>query len=622
MSQHLYKSLSRHAQCEYQKIAPVLLEAARGQIPCDLVIRNCQVVNVLSNELLPGDIWIKSGYIVHVDYGKAAYEIVPLPALTASAEYDAGNRIVAPGYADSHVHIESTMLTPAGLGDLLVAKGTTAIFADPHEIVNVAGKEAFRYMIENSADSPMHQYFLVPSSVPAAPGLENAGADWDAAAIAEMLDLSEDRDNRVAGLAEAMSFLDIMLGEPRQAAILAAARQRLAFIQGHVMGAFGRDLSIYQLAGATTNHECLAYDDIAHMIRSGIRVDIRLISSLMSEDSVAAMVQAVLDCDPDGSMTQTCTDDVHVTDILATGHINRTIAKLVQHGDKPITAIKRASLGVYHAYDIPNAGAIAPRYIADLQILPGSDLYDCIGKDPDVVFVAGEIVVENGVVKKPSANAAIAGREFEAINTVDLKAFGPDDFRIAAPDSPAQQCKVNVMNFEGFLTGLEVMELEVQDGALCWQDAGDLTVAKVYNRYGLDQNGFCLMKGFPLAGGALASTISHDSHNLTVAYKDEQAALKACEALRQCGGGIAFVDSAGELYVHELPVGGLMSAEPVAAVDASLVKISEAFERENPGSNIMFIMVIALPVIPAYRVSDIGLVDVMHQQIIPVLLEE
>jgi len=389
------------------------------------------------------------------------------------------------------------------------------------------------------------------------------------------------------------------------------------------MGAFGRDLSIYQLAGALANHECTTYEDIVHMLRCGMRVDVRLSSSFLPDELLAAMVKAVIECDPDGSMTQTCTDDVHVADIKTGGHINNTVAKLVKYGDDPITAIKRASLSVYETYGIPNAGAIAPRYIADLQILPSGELDDCIGKDQDVVFVDGKIVAEHGVAVGAQTQKAnvMAGVDFEQKNTVDLAPFSLDDF-VIKPDSAAQQSKVHVMNFEGYMTGLEDRELDVQDGALLWKDAGDLSVAKVFNRFGKNLSGTCLLKDYALAGGALASTISHDSHNLTVVYKDEAAALKACEALRECGGGIAYVDSTGELFVHALPVGGLMSAEPVDVVDKSMESISEAFARENPGANIMFIMVLALPVIPAYRVSDMGLVDVLGQKIIPFFIED
>jgi adenine deaminase len=592
-------------QRDYRAKAGSLLAAARGSTACDLVIRNASIVNVLSHEILPGDIWVKSGYIVHVDYRQGRPELVELPELRAEKEYDAGNRLVLPGFADAHMHIESTMLTPARLGDVLATKGTTAIFADPHEIVNVAGEEAFKYMIANSRTSPIRQYFLVPSSVPSVPGLENAGADWEAGEIGKMLDLSGIRDHRVVGLAEAMSYIDIISGDQRAVDILSATRSRLAFAQGHIFGAFGRDLSVYQLEGARTNHEALSPEEVEHLICCGMRIDIRLTSSLVS-DRAKGLVEAIVDCDPDGNMSETCTDDVHISDILAEGHINHTVQKLIKFGDDPIIAVKRASLSVWQSYGVDRAGAIAPGYLADLQVLPSSD-WLVIGQDPDLVIVGGKVVAEGGHVVAPK-HVVPVGVEFERRNTVDCQ-LQTQDFVMG------RGVITNVIKLEPgqVLTSLEVVTDTL---TLDWQEAG-LTAVKVFNRYGNDTIGMGLLKGYPLAGGALASTISHDSHNLTVVHRDYVAAQTACRALRDCGGGMAYVSPSGELTVLPLPVGGLMSAADPQDVNQQLLAITKAYQADNPNANIMTIVVLALPVIPNYRMSDLGIVDVLNRTIIP-----
>jgi adenine deaminase len=610
----IYTSLPKQFQRDYRAKAGSLLAAARGLAACDLVIRDAQVVNVLSHEIMLGDIWIKNGYVVHVDYRQGRPELVQLSELRAEREYDASGRLVAPGFADAHMHIESTMLTPARLGDVLAVKGTTAIFADPHEIVNVAGEEAFKYMIANSRLSPIRQFFLVPSSVPSVPGLENAGADWESAEIGKMLDLSGDQKNRVVGLAEAMSYIDIISGDQRAVDILGAARSRLGFTQGHIFGAFGRDLSIYQLEGARTNHEALSPEEIAHLICCGMRVDIRLTSSLVS-DQVKGLVEAIVACDPDGNMSETCTDDVHISDILAEGHINHTVQKLIEFGDDPIVAVKRASLSVWQSYGVDRAGAIATGYLADLQVLPSEDV-SAIGQNPDLVIVNGKVVAEDGYVVAPK-HVVPVGVEFEKRNTVNC-ILGWQHFNIkSGSDSPVVKANAIELKSGEVLTSLTSVEMDNSGDGVLWEPTG-LAAVRVFHRHGKsDTVGTGFLKGYPLTGGALASTISHDSHNLTVVYRDAEAAMRAFLALKGCGGGMAYVSPSGELTVLPLPVGGLMSADRPDSVSRQLLAITKAYQADNPGANIMTIVVLALPVIPYYRMSDVGIIDVVNRTIIP-----
>ncbi|MDR0591495.1 MAG: amidohydrolase family protein [Candidatus Nomurabacteria bacterium] len=597
-----YVSLAERFQQEYISIAPTLLKAARGEEVCDLVINNARIVNVLSHEIIPGNIWIKSGYIVHIDYWPNRPELVPLAPMYAEYEYNANGKLALPGFADAHMHVESTMLTPASLGRVLAKCGTTAIFTDPHEIVNVAGEEALQYMICNSDNSPIRQFLLVPSSVPAVPGLENAGADWGAGTIGQMLDLSTDSKNRVVGLAEAMQYLDIIAGNQRATNITAAARERGAFMQGHIFSAFGRDLSVYLLEGMTTNHEVLTADDVMHSIRNGERVDVRLASSLIHKEA-RHIVEALVKCDQFGNMSETCTDDVHVADLLdpEMGHVNHTVQQLIKYGDDPIVAVKRASLSVWQSYGVDRIGAIAPGYVADIQIS------DDIGHKPTHVMVNGKFAVVDGELVEEAEQRSFA---FEDINTVNRNPLKPADFSIVTSDDKK---RVNVITAGETLTGMIQIKLKTSQ---FWKDES-LVAIKVFNRYGLPNVGTGLMTGYPLLGGAIASTVSHDSHNLTVVYADEEAAAKAANALIECGGGIAYVSPAGKLTVLPLPVGGLMSSGQPEIVSKQFQALERAYQADNPGANPMNIVIMALPVVPGYRVSDVGIVDVLNRKIVP-----
>lgn len=615
MSIGSFKTLDECIHEDFLNARPALLAAIHGQLPCDTCIRRAVILNSFTGDERLGDIWIKDGFIVFVDYD---HEREPsgtnLP--TPLTEYDANNRTVIPGFVDTHMHIESTMLTPDSLGKILAPLGTTTIFADPHEIVNVGGHDALIYMLESAKYSPIRQYFLIPSSVPAVPSCENAGASLNAAAINDMFD---HLGPGIVGLAEVMDYIGVIKGDKRMHDIIVAALNHNAFVQGHILNAKGRSLATYILSGVESNHENLTGDDITAALLHGLRPNIRLTSSLIY-DNISNMVEDGIMNDCYISQCSLCTDDVHITDIINKGHINRSLRILIDNGVLPSDAVRMATLNAWNEYHVKRAGAIAEGYIADLQILPKRYYTSLtIGKTPDAVFVRGKLVAALGKLVGPDLSCK-SDRvvDFEAKKPLNIKPI-ISDFAIPC-DGDLGDAKANVIEFEpdSVITRLNSYALPVVNDQIDLSSCQDFCFIAVFNRYGLNNLSKGILKNYRLKGGAIASTISHDSHNLTVIYKDASLAHKAVLSLQKAGGGICFVNSAGKRYLVPLEVGGLMSAAAPAKIVRLYKALDIAFKAENgTDANPMSITVMALPVIPEARMSDLGIVDVAAQTIVP-----
>jgi adenine deaminase len=604
------------------RIRPRLLRCLRGEEDCDYRIKGAVVFNGFTGAAKAADIWLAEGFIVYVGNRETPGEQIPFPSpMGAKQTYDAAGFLALPGFVDAHMHIESTMLIPRRLGRALALTGTTTIITDPHEIVNVAGEEGLRYMLDNSEDSPIRQINLVPSCVPAAPGLEHSGADWTAREIAGVLDWGHPR---IGGLAEAMSYLDIINSRERMAAIMEAALRRGAFIQGHCFGLRGRSLAAYVLAGGQSNHESLSRDDVAAAIEAGLQVDIRLTSSLVAgqvRDLVAGLAAG-----RGYAGISACTDDVHIRDILQGGHINQTVKKLVDNGVPPQDAVNIASLNVWRNFGVHHAGALAAGYLGDMQFLPlGAEggNYQALGTRPAGVFVDGRPTVWEGKLLE-TPDTGPGGFAFEKRNTVNLSPQPEEAFLVKPPAPSADVVRLRTIRYPtpDVINTAGELSLPVKGGALSIEGHPDLAWIKIFNRYGSGGIGTGLLQGYPLKEGAIASTISHDSHNMTVVYRDPALASRAVNALIECGGGIAYVDGRGTLTLLPLPVGGLMSTDDPERV-ADQVELVEGAYRGANGADapLMNIAIMALPVVPTLRMSDLGIVDVLAQKVVPLFPE-
>ncbi|MBR1759188.1 MAG: adenine deaminase [Lachnospiraceae bacterium] len=580
-----------------------LLRAALGQIPADLCVKNVQLVNVFTGEILPANVFVCDGFICHVEYQD-------LEQFDAKEVYDAEGQYMTPGFLDAHMHIESSMLTPRHFAEVSIPWGTTTIITDPHEIGNVWGIEGVRYMHENSKDVPQRQFIDIPSCVPAVPQIEISGADFLAEQIEELSSL-----DRVIGLAEVMDFLAVIGGDDRMMDIIDVAKRKGLYIQGHAPFLSGRNLSAYLCGGPRTCHESRSSLEGTEKMRQGMYVDMR-------ESSMSKNVKAVWDGVKDFTFFDTlciCTDDRESDDLLKVGHINDVLKIAIAHGMDPILAIKCATINTAREIHFDNIGAIAPGYVADMVLLP-----DLKEMRPSAVFFEGNLVAKD---QQLLVNIPDHAYELETRNSMNvIKDLTVEDLRIKAPIQEGI-VKVNVLTYlDHMLSSTEsvVEELPVKDGYLDLSGDPDLNYVAVINRYGHDRMALHVVRRFGTNHGAIASTVSHDSHNLTCVYDNAENGLIAMKKLIEVGGGMCAVEDGKILHTLDLPVGGLMSVKHAADLSVDATKMKEADRRlgltqmPNP---LLRIVSLALPVIPKAKMSDVGLVNVNDKTLIPLFAE-
>lgn len=588
----------------YKDLA-ALQNAAMGVTKCDLAIQNIKFVNLFTGERYPAVVYVKDGFVCHVDHfcNEADHDKV-------TEIIDGNGDFLIPGFVDAHAHIESSMCTPRNYARAVLPHGTTTVIIDPHEIANVLGEEGVRYMSDAGDDLPMRQLIDIPSCVPAVPGLETAGAEFDADTVTRLSKLP-----RVVGLAEVMDFVGAATGDARMTSIIQAARDAGLYIQGHIPADDPRLLSSYLIGGPTTCHETRVGADAVLKLRSGMFVDAR--QSSISQD-LPEIVPAVSEMRYLDRLSL-CTDDREADDIIAIGHMDDVVRKAIQYGLDPVDAIRSATFNPAREARLENIGAIAPGYVADMLLISH------LAGDFKVraVFFGGRMVASEGKLVLPIEDMSFA---IEQRNTMNLPELTVDDFRIPAPDPGAAAVRVNVLSYpspEILLTEVVEQEIPVTDGALDVSGMDDINYVIIINRYGKNNITRGLIRNFGLKQGANGSTVSHDCHNLAIVYADLNDAFKAYEALRDCGGGMCCVQD-GQVTLLPLPLAGLMSLEPCAAVAANIQQLKEALwtagmPQPNP---MMRITTMALPVIPKAQYSDLGLVDVLKKEFIPIFPEQ
>ncbi len=582
-----------------------LTDAALGRIPCDLVIENVRLVNVFTGEIYPASVGIKDGFIAAVSAdpdGKGT----AFP-LEGSERYDGGDGYLLPGFIDAHVHIESSMVTPPNMAAAVVPGGTTTIVTDPHEVANAGGVEAVRYMAESAEGLPLRIYIMAPSSVPSVPGLEHAGAFFGGPEMEEMLGMDS-----VLGVAEIMDFAGVLDHSDRMEAVLAAGRRRGVFLQGHAPSLSGRRLNGYIAAGIESDHESRTAGEAREKMRLGMYLDAREGSV---STNIGTLVAAVKDFPSLGNLTL-CTDDREPEDLLTQGHMNYVVARAVQAGLTPVQAVICATLNVAREIGIRNMGGIAPGWVADLQIVP-----DLAAPKARAVFFRGRLAAEKGRLVLPLPKRTF---EVEKRNTVNLSLPAPEKLRISAEGEKAKVRVVVYDSPQSSFTRLAVEEIPVKDGFLDLSGDPALKFAAVLNRYGRGNMAVAVVRNFGSREGAVASTVAHDSHNLAVVYDRPENALLAIETLAASGGGHCAVKD-GQVIGHlPLPIYGLLSPLPVEELVPRVNAMKKALrslgvDTKNP---VMRIVSLTLPVIPEGKLTDLGIVDVNAQKLVPLFVEE
>lgn len=570
-----------------------------GNLPCDLTIKNVQYFNVFTGEIYPAEVDILDGFVVRV---REEHQEAPLPSTSC---YDGKGDYLIPGFIDTHMHVESTMMIPENLSRAILPWGTTTICTDPHEIGNVMGVDGVKFMLENAKKSALRQYVLAPSCVPAVPELESSGAVFGAKEVGELLDMDD-----VVGIAEIMDFVGVYQDSPRMHSIIDEGVRRDMYLQGHAPYVSGKELAAYRVGGPQSDHESATASEVREKLRAGIHVNLRA-SSLV--DNLADLIDGFQD-HRWRDFVSICTDDVHAKDLLTTGHINQVVRKAVQAGLDGREVIKMGTLNAAREYGFNDLGAVAPGYIADIQLVKGLD-----GRMPDVVFVEGRLVAESGRYLGGDHQEGT----YDFINTVNVPQIScADDFRMLVPNDWKEDTipvRVLTPQDEGHvLLTVKTMELPVRDGAVDISNHPNLVFVAVANRYGTGGKTIAVYENFGLYQGALASTISHDSHNLTLAYRDTDSAFLAAENLRRCGGGVCVVKT-GEITCLPLPVAGLMSQQSCEKVAEQIGQVQTALNDISDGTvKLLETAILSLPVLPGIVITDKGMVDGLTQTIVPV----
>ncbi|MDR1794751.1 MAG: amidohydrolase family protein [Erysipelotrichaceae bacterium] len=575
-----------------------LLAVAMGQQPADLAVHNVKVFNVFTGELQEAVVYVSDNAIAHIER-----KDLEVSEKLAKKVYDGQGGIVIPGYIDTHIHIESTMMTPRNFAKWAVLYGTTTVISDPHELANVVGIRGVEYMHEAAEGLPMRQLINIPSCVPSVPGLEEAGASFGVEEVEKLSKLE-----RVVGLAEVMDFIGVVNGEARMMDIIAASEKAGLFLQGHAPSVSGRMLSAYLCGGPKSDHETWPSEEAKEKMRAGLYVDAR-------ESSIARNVKAIWEGVKDFRYHDTlcfCTDDREAADVVSQGEMNNAVKVAVEAGMHPLDAIRCATFNNAREYHFENLGALAPGYIADFQILESLEDFK-----PKAVFFEGRLVAENGKLTAPILERSYP---LEKENTMKIKDLKVSDFII---DTPVKNGTVTInamvyQSYEDVMTRVSPITVEVKDGRIILPP--DTNFVAVVNRHGhYDNIALNLVQGFGSSGGTIASTVSHDSHNLTIVYDTPENALLAANTLKDCGGGLATIANGKVLALLPLPLCGLISLLPGEEIAKQVEAIRDAnFSLgmtmfDNP---VMRIMTLALIVIPMVKMSDKGLIDVYNKKVI------
>ncbi len=560
-----------------------IIKAAHGQTPVDLLLTNARVVNVLTGQIVPQAVAISNGIIV----GFGQYE--------AKEVVDLNNRFIAPGFIDSHVHIESAMTCISEFARAIVVNGTTTVAADPHEIANVLGSDGIAYMLQAAENQPINVYFTLPSCVPAT-DMETAGARLTAEDLEPFL-----THERIVALAEMMNFPGVIFCDPDVLAKIDAAKRHRKPIDGHAPGLEGPALNAYIAAGIQSDHECTTAQEAREKMAAGMHIMIRQGTGAKNLKALLAVVN-----ERTARRMMWCTDDRHPHDLIEEGHIDSIVREAVQSGLDPILAIQMATLNPAEYFRLDHLGAIALGRQADMVTF--SDIHNPVVEQ---VYCRGVLTAENGKIlphiQAPASTSIVPSMH------VDLQTV---DFSI-----PAEKKHIRAIELvaDQLITHECIEQPTVKNRQAVSDPSRDLLKLAVVERHkGSGNIGMGFVKGFGIKDGALASSVAHDSHNIIIVGTTDADMKAALEAVVNMGGGLAAASNQEVQARLALPLAGLMSYDPVDDVRRQLddmIKIAHDMgcTLTDPFMSLSFL---ALPVIPALKLTDKGLIDVNKFEVV------
>lgn len=548
-----------------------LIAVAAGREKADLVLKNAKYLNVFSNEFLCGDIAVANGLIA----GVGKYD--------GKTEIDVSGKLVLPGFIDAHIHLESSMVTPAEFAKAVVAHGTTTVITDPHEITNVMGIDGVEYMIQASQNLPIDVHFMMPSCVPATE-IDESGAELDCKDIDLYLD-----NKKVLGLAEMMNYVGVINGDKNVLSKIVTSQAHHKKIDGHAPELSGNDLNAYIAAGVYSDHECSTFENALEKLRKGQFIMIR-------EGTAAHNLKALMPLLTQQyySRCMFATDDKHPSDLLYGGHIDYIVKQALKNGADPIVALKTATHHAARYFLLNNKGAIASGYLADIVVVNNLEDFNV-----ETVFKRGKLVFD-GEVKDFSAPTVDEKLAEKCFDTFHLDSVTPSSFKVDG--------KLGLIG----LVGGELLTRNLGTADKIDVENDILKIACIERHKGTNHIGVGYVKGYSLKSGAVATSVAHDSHNIiTVGCNDDDIAV-AVNAIKDSKGGIAVVENGKIKALLELPIAGLMSDEPLTTVNEKLENAkSSAYElgADKSIDPFMTLSFLSLPVIPSLRITTKGVFD-------------
>ncbi len=549
-------------------------QAALGKEKADLVIKNANILNVFTEEFEKGDLAVKKGVIV----GIGEYE--------GETEIDTAGKWVVPAFIDSHIHLESSVVSPKQYCKAVMPHGTAAIITDPHEITNVLGKTGFYYMLEEVKGLPLDIYFMVPSCVPATP-FDESGADITTADIEEMLAC-----HNVLGLAEMMNYPAVLGGDLQVLEKIAATLNAQKHIDGHAPAVRGKELSAYTGCGVDSDHECTNLEEAKEKLGQGQWILIREGTACKNLESLLPLFSKPY-CD----RCALSTDDKHPGDLKTEGHIDHIVRKAISLGANPVNAYKMASYNAAQRFGLKQRGALAAGYIADFVILD----------DPDTVSISS--VYKNGrAITDTEINTAVNPYADRVCDTVNIGEITPESFALKKEEEK--------------VIGLVPHEILTTDEGYASQidTQADICKLAVIERHRNTGNiGVAFVKGYGLKRGAVSTTVAHDSHNIIVAGASEGDMAFAVSRLKELKGGMVVVEK-GEVKAElSLPIAGLMCDLEAGACEEKLGELKNAAYALGASRDIdpfMTLSFASLAVIPTLRLTTKGVVDVTRFELL------
>lgn len=559
------------------------IAVAQGLKKADLLLKNCQLVNVFSGEVYSANIAIYKDRVV--GFGDVA----------AEKTIDLNGKYVAPSFIDAHIHVESSYLNPAEFANTVVPFGTGAVVTDPHEIANVLGVPGIKYMLEQAEGLPVDLFVMLPSCVPSSE-FETSGNKIGAEDLRSLIN-----KERVLGLAEVMNYPGVLKRTEKIIEKIDLAREKRKCVDGHCPGLTGKNLAAYVSAGIDTEHEATTLEEAKEKLKLGMKI-------LVREGSLTKNMEALLPLvnETNSRNFMFCSDDAAVADLVE-GHLDKILAKAVKLGINPVVAIQMATINIAEHYRLNDLGAVAPGYFADLVVL--DDITDFEVK---MVIKRGQVVFDKGKVTKPAKLKPKALVK----DSINIKPISVKSLRI-----PAKSNYIKVIEVvPGQILSKSRTVLVHEEGGVALADVGKdiLKLAVVERHKATGRIGLGFVKGFGMKKGAVAQTIAHDSHNIICMGTNDEDMVSAIRRIEKLEGGMVAV--AGGLVLAELPlkIAGIMSELPAKEVAASFERLESAakelgIEIENPFSELSFL---ALSVVPELRLTDKGLVDVVNFKLV------